>query len=1101
MTLRTKTLAAIGPTLIGLLLLLDVTTRRILLRSFGELEDRSVRQDVQRAVNMLENELAGLYSKAGDWSNWDDTYAFVEDGNQAFIDSNLTPTAFIELKLDLLLIIRASGRIVASRAYDYHNDREAAAPTRFQSDLSPDDSVLRAASATAGIQGILALPEGPMLIAARPILTSDAEGPVRGALIMGRYLTAAEVARMAAIMHVALEIQRVDAPELPQDFQVARAALSVRRPVLVHVADSDIVHGYTLLPDLQGNPALLLRVKVPRDIYKHGLLSANSLIAAVVIVGLVFGLLTLLLIERTVLVRVTRLSAGVRAVTTSGDFSRRLTMKGKDELATLSATVNELLDAVERSRQALQESQRSLATLMTNLPGMAYRCRNDRDWTMEFVSEGCHDLTGYEPAELTGPGPVRYGQLIHPDDQGPVCYAVQAALQDQRSFRLVYRIRTAAGEEKWVWEQGRGIFSSAGELLALEGFIGDITDTKQLEAALRAANEYNRSLIEASLDPVVIIDQEGRITDVNAALQLLTGRSRDELVGRYFADYVTKPDQAQVARREVFETGAARDYALEVKHWDGRRTPVLGNASVYRDHAGRVAGMCAVLRDITERKRVEAELKLAHEAAEAANLAKSQFLANMSHEIRTPLTAILGYVDLIAEGCPGQCAFGTDTLVHYVDTVARNARYLLQLINDILDLSRIEAGRLQVERVRCSVPELLADVESLMRVRAAAKALALTVECHGPVPETIHTDPTRLRQILINLLGNAIKFTETGSVRLTARLLEEAFLEFAVSDTGIGMPPEQLAQLFRPFGQGDDSVHRRFGGSGLGLSISRRLARMLGGAITVESRPGAGSTFRVTVAAGPLKDVRFVEYNARARAEQATPRTAGARLGGRILLAEDGPDNQRLIALFLRQAGAEVAAVEDGQLAVEAALRARDSGRPFDVILMDMQMPRLDGYEATRRLRQRGYAGPIIALTAHAMAADRVRCLAAGCDDFATKPIERAKLVAIIAAHLPARTPEPSATAQVHVALDGLPEQIAALQHCLAESDLATLASLARQLQGAAQTRGLEPLTERAARLAAAADAAGDLQTLAQLLQDLASLCHEAGNAERERRT
>ena len=1100
MTLRTKTLAAIGATLIGLLLLLDVTTQRILLRSFGELEDRSIRQDVQRAVDALQNEVAGLYGKVGDWSNWDDTYAFIENAQPAYLESNLTNTAFVDLRVNLMVFVHASGRIVHAKAVDLKDEAETSLPAVFRGDLPPDHLLLQPARTTDGLKGILLLPEGVLLVAARPIMTSEGEGPARGTIIMGRYLDQDKITRLSDLTHLSLAVGRLDNPDLSADFQTASAALADLDPVLVRPTGPHHIQGYTRLPDLYGNRDLVLRVETPRDIYQHGRLSANTLIAAVVVVGLVFGLLTLLLVERMVLARVARLSAGVHSIGTSGDFSARLAVKGRDELARLSATVNELLAAVERSRQALCENQRSIATLMSNLPGMAYRCRDDRDWTMEFVSEGCRYLTGFEPEELIPPGKVTYGQLIHPEDRGLVWNEVQAALADRRPFRLVYRIKTATGEEKRVWEQGRGILSETGELLGLEGFIADITDTTRLEAAVRAANEYNRSLIEASLDPLVIIDPAGTITDVNAATQLLIGRTRDELIGTAFAEYVTEAVRARAASQEALRCGAVRDYALEVRHRSGRTTPVLCNASVYRDHTGNAAGVCAALRDITERLQVEVELKRAHEVAAAANSAKSEFLANMSHEIRTPMTAILGYVDLIAEGCEKRCAFGADTLVRHADTVARNAKYLLQLINDILDLSKIEAGKLQMELVRCSLPELLADIESLMRVRATTKGLALTVACHGPIPETVLTDPTRLRQILINLLGNAIKFTEQGSVHLTARLLAGHALQFEVRDTGIGMTPKHITRLFRPFSQGDSSIHRRFGGTGLGLSIGRRLAELLGGGITVESQPGAGSTFRVTVATGPLDGVNFVEYGALSRAARVSKPRDGQRLSGRILLAEDGPDNQRLISIFLRQAGAEVTAVDNGPLAVEAALRALESGRPFDVILMDVQMPVLDGCEATRLLRQKGYPGPIVALTARAMSSDREKCLEAGCNDFATKPIERAKLLAVVAAHLPEPAPaaspspppdEPAAAQPAFAFVNELPAQIAALQRCLAENDLATLAALARELQDAADTHHLGPLTECARRLVEAADITGDLKGVEALVKDLAALCQK----------
>jgi CheY-like chemotaxis protein len=326
-------------------------------------------------------------------------------------------------------------------------------------------------------------------------------------------------------------------------------------------------------------------------------------------------------------------------------------------------------------------------------------------------------------------------------------------------------------------------------------------------------------------------------------------------------------------------------------------------------------------------------------------------------------------------------------------------------VNDILDLSRIEAGKLSVQSVPSAPLRVVSDVVALLRPRAAEKQLRLDVRFRGPVPEAIRSDPTRLHQILVNLTGNAIKFTEHGGITLRLEFLPasterpEPLLAIDVVDTGVGLAAEEQARIFEAFAQADASLTRRHGGTGLGLTISRALARLLGGDVTVESAPGRGSTFRATVATGSVEGVRMVEHDALAEAHAPAPRVeaerAPAPLSARVLLAEDGPDNQALISLVLRRAGLSVEIAGDGQSALEQALAARDQGEPFDLIVMDMQMPLMTGYEATAALRREGFSTPILALTAQAMTGDREKCLAAGCDEYLSKPIDRTRLLAM----------------------------------------------------------------------------------------------------------
>ncbi|TMB12721.1 MAG: response regulator [Deltaproteobacteria bacterium] len=506
---------------------------------------------------------------------------------------------------------------------------------------------------------------------------------------------------------------------------------------------------------------------------------------------------------------------------------------------------------------------------------------------------------------------------------------------------------------------------------------------------------------------------------------------------------------------------------------------------------------------ILGRQRAQRALVAMKEAAEAANRAKSEFLANVSHEIRTPMTAILGYADLLSD--PG---LAPPEQTDYLDTIRRNGEHLLTVLNDILDLSQIEAGKLTLERVACSPMELVEQVASLMRVRALHKKLAFAVEYAGPIPSRIQVDPTRLRQILLNLVGNAIKFTEVGEVRLRVGLAAEG-LRFEVSDTGVGIAPEAQGRLFQPFTQVDASPTRRFGGTGLGLMISKRLVEMLGGTIAVESTPGRGSTFRVTIDPGPLAGVALLSGPAADAAPQGAPLAPSAvRLEGcRVLVAEDGVDNQRLISFYLRKAGAEVVVAENGEMACARVWEAEAAGRPFAVVLMDMQMPVLDGYAATTALRARGYGRPIVALTAHAMEGDWEKCRGAGCDDFLSKPMRREALLETVARHaagasrieheaegpvVSALAADPDLRELVAEFVGTLGERVAVLTASFDGGDLARAAVLAHQLTGAAGGYGFSAISVAARRLEQLARGTGDVEAIRTGLRKLTDLCHRA---------
>ncbi len=680
------------------------------------------------------------------------------------------------------------------------------------------------------------------------------------------------------------------------------------------------------------------------------------------------------------------------------------------------------VDMTERKRaeEAIREHEAFQQALFEHLP-LGAVVIDPETRRIESANSAACEMFGVSPDAIRGDHCATYFCNAR-DGRCPVTDLGREVLNgeflvESADGRLVPTLKTV----KEVTIQGRQRL--------LETFF-DISSRKQAEEDLKRAVEEQEAIFESSRVGIMVL--ENRIlTKVNRRMAEMLGYEPEEMVGQ-------GPQQLHLSMENFHEFGQKYYWRLgqqelvqieyPLRHKDGHTVWCLFNGKAIAP-PDLAKGAVWIIDDITERKQVEQDLKLSKQEleqsnlrleqaieetkrmaleAEAANLAKSEFLANMSHEIRTPMTAILGYLDVIHESCPHQCDFGAEGLQDCIDTVRRNGDLLLRIINDVLDISKIEAGRLQIERIACSPVHLLADVQSLMAVRADAKRLPLHIGFEGRIPETIRSDPTRIQQVLMNLVGNAIKFTETGEVRVTGRLLtsdsSEPRMCFEVRDTGIGMTREQVARLYQPFMQADASTTRRFGGTGLGLAISRRLAVLLGGDIEVESTHGQGSTFKVTFATGDLSgvgmldDVSLSTDNAKSVADRNTDSKTSLD-GLSVLLVEDGPDNQRLIAAFIRKAGADVEVADNGQVGSDMALDALHNGRPFDVILMDMQMPVMDGYEATRRLRRADYTGPIVALTAHAMEQDRQKCLDAGCDDHATKPVNRKQLIQTVLEH------------------------------------------------------------------------------------------------------
>jgi PAS domain S-box-containing protein len=677
------------------------------------------------------------------------------------------------------------------------------------------------------------------------------------------------------------------------------------------------------------------------------------------------------------------------------------------------------LDITERKRaeEALREELDQLQRVTDMAPVVIYRYQLKRDGGQRllFVNEAAANIFGLSRTDLLEDF-ARAWQLILPDDSAQMVESIDASYKTSRPWSHDFRMRTPDGTIKWIHGSSVPEPPQADGTVVWNGTMSDITERKRAEEALQESESRFRSVIELSPDAIGMVDMQGRILLVNEQAARFAGYNdvADLLANMKSGfDIISADDQERLQdniRTKLSVSGSRRNIEYTGRRRDGTLFPADVSASIQRDAQGNPQAIICVFRDNTERKQAQQSLERAKEAAEAANRAKSEFLANMSHEIRTPMTAILGFTDLLRSG-----QLPANQQAEFLEAIERNGKALLDLINDILDLSRIEADRLTLKKSNCLLQRVVDDVVSALKVQAERKSLRLEVDYVCPLPTTIHTDAACLRQILVNLLGNAVKFTEQGAVRMTVRCAggegqQQARMQFVVSDTGIGIPADKLGSLFQPFQQLDGSASRRYGGTGLGLVISKRLATALGGDIEVTSQVGRGTTFTLSIDAGRLRGVPMMQTPRAVlfQSGEPLPHAEEPSLHGRLLLAEDSPDIQRLVCHILLKTGVEVVVADNGRVACDLAKISQAEGRPYNLILMDIQMPKMNGHEATRWLRQHGWRGPIVAMTAHAMVGDRDLCLSAGCDDYITKPITAACLRETLARYLRVTSSVPS---------------------------------------------------------------------------------------------
>ncbi|WP_445246786.1 response regulator [Microcoleus sp. OTE_8_concoct_300] len=1113
MQLRKKTLLIIGAALISLIMVLYATASTILLHDFHNLEAQYVRQDVARALDALDEELSSLNTSAQDYAEWDDTYSFVNTPDENFVKSNFVDSTFVYLRLNLLVLLDSSGNTRFSKGFDLASQTEIPIPESLKQHLTEAllDSSTLGGSRRAAKTAVLNLPEGTVLIASRPIFNSNAEGPARGTLILGRYLDSSEIALLSERIHLSVDFTlpsldfKVGAGNYSgpgakamarskQDLEKIKLKISNLKSVeiLVEPLSDTLVAGYALIRDIHGNLALQVRVETERIIYRQGQATLQLFTLSTLGVGLIFSALTLLLLEKLVLARLASLSTSVSNIAANGDRDLRVHMAGGDELASLADTINLMLEALSNSQVERNETEDRYRLMADNSTDMI--TRHDPEGIFIYVSPASRALLGYEPSELVGRVPNDY---FHPDDLETIAKAHSKVLALPVTYTVSYRIRHKDGQYIWFETTSRTIRDpQTGAVQEIIGISRDITVRKQTEQELRESEAAIKALYQVTSAPRT--DPLNHLSTFDLRLQellamgcrhlgLSTGILSCIQGDNYQIRAVECPD-GSIVKEQIYDlektfcvaTAMAKepiyfesvrfsglsfntdDPAFQIEAYMG--IPVTVSGEVYGTlcffsptpvtEPFRVVDrelvklMAQWVGSELERQQTDLDLAKARDQALAATRAKSEFLATMSHEIRTPMNGVIGMTGLLLD------TRLTREQRDFVETIRSSGDALLTLINDILDFSKIESGKLDLEEHPFDIRTCIEESLDLVAAKAAQKNLEVGYLIDRAVPATAIGDSTRLRQILINLLSNAVKFTEAGEVvvSVTAKKIsvptatnakeppaingeplainQTYEIQFAVKDTGIGIPSSRMDRLFKSFSQVDSSTSRQYGGTGLGLAISKRLAEMMGGRMWVESMGnlagnppadfksavfdlGWGESCEIAEKYSSSKSVlsnKPIGQNAKsvgstfyfstivsgcnsslpANLSNSHPELAGKR----VLIVDDNATNRQILTLQAQSWGMVPRASASARLALDW-LAAKEV---FDLAVLDMQMPEMDGLALAAQIRRYPDCQklPLVMLTSIGRQEINSAAIEADFAAFLNKPIKQSQLYNVL---------------------------------------------------------------------------------------------------------
>jgi PAS domain S-box-containing protein len=968
MTLRYKTLIIAGTVFAVVIAILAITLRITTLNAFSREETRDMVEKVELAHSILDHELANLQDVTTDWAKWDDTYAFMEDFNQAYIDSNLPDSTFNNNRLNLIVYLNSSGEVVVSKSYSISDREEIPVPAGLAESLGPYNPLVN--NGDGGTSGILALSENCFMVASFPILMSDGEGPARGTLIFGREIDSVEIPYIAGITQLQVTDYHLNTGDLPADIREVSPGL-LEGKVQVKPLSADSIAGYTFLTDLYGSPVLVLKVQTARLMYSQASANAFNFTLSLIAAGILFATFALILLDRLIIAPLTQLQATVHKIGDKADVSARIPLQGKDEMSELADNINVMLEKLERSKKVQMEKEDLCSAILDNSPTAIIVFRIDG--SIKFVNPAFERITGYTSAQLVGRRPPfpwwmeeniqqymmdfeetlrlgssvieRHFQRLNNDtfwvelncsrisvsekDQYVLSTWIditqrmkaekELRLSEQRFRRIaenakdvVYRYRVqpdivfeyvspsttaitgytpeeyyarptlaleathpddipilrAYGESpdlyqkpaiiRWIHKNGSviwteqmmtPIYNEEGKIVAVEGIARDITERKKIEEELKESQDFTSSLLDNAPNPILVVNTDSTIRYVNPALERLTGFSAAEVIGKntphpWWSEGMDK-NYTSGFQEQIMHEPYSSEARLVKKNGDYFWAS-LTSIPVVRD--GKTRYLLSSWIDITESKQAKEELqhlyqseKELREALEVEISKRTEFTRALVHELKTPLTPVLASSELLMEELKGARA----PLPDLVKNISQGANNLNRRVDELLDLAKSEIGTLTLDMKPVDLLQLLHEVVVYMEPIALSGKLSLESYFPPSFP-LISADEDRLRQILLNLLNNAVKYTsEGGKVILRARE-EENSIVVEVEDNGSGMDTEEQKRLFQPYYRLERD-RERFSGLGLGLALSKMLVELHGGAMWVKSRKGEGSIFSFSI--------------------------------------------------------------------------------------------------------------------------------------------------------------------------------------------------------------------------------------------------------------